>query len=137
MSRRAYALTTVAALAILVGAPAAAWGITVAFSGVKGQGDAIVERNSSENWTAAQARFEDLYAGIQSADAKIGAAAEVLEAHPDDRTYQQTYSGLVSGCLTLVGDYNAEARKFLSQDFRAADLPIEIDPHNPRTDCHE
>lgn len=112
--------------------------VSVAVSGPKGVGDAIIKKNSAENWTAAQARFEDLYAGIKAADAKITlAAANVEAAVPDAKTAQQTYSGIVSGCLDLVGDYNAEARKFLAADFRASDLPSEIDGFDPTTDCKE
>ena len=46
------------------------WGgfaLKVALSGPKGVGDAIIQKNSAENWTKAQAEFENLYAGIQSA----------------------------------------------------------------------
>lgn len=112
--------------------------VAVAVSGPKGVGDAIIKKNSAENWTAAQARFEDLYAGIEAADAKIAlAAANVEAAVPDAKTAQQTYTGLVSGCLDLVGDYNADARKFLAEDFRASDLPAQIDGLNPTTDCKE
>lgn len=113
------------------------WGVGVAVSGPKGQGDAIKAKNSSANWTAAQARFEDLYAGIQAADKKAENAASILAKSPQDRTYQQTYSGIVSGCTDLVAQYNAESRKFLAADFKSADLPYQIDQTDPAFDCKE
>lgn len=116
------------------------WGgfaLKVALSGPKGVGDAIIQKNSAENWTAAQAEFEDLYAGIQSQDKKLNAAAAVLAKAPTDKTYQQTYSGIQSGCTELVADYNAKARKFLAADFKAADLPDQIDETDPLFDCKE
>ena len=116
---------------------AAGWGLSVLTSGPKGAGDAIAQKNSAANWTAAQARFEDLYAGVEAADRKIGLAAAGLAANPDDKTSQQTYAGVVSGCIDLVGDYNADARKYLAADFKAADLPDQITDIDPSTDCKE
>jgi hypothetical protein len=135
------ALKTIAigllALLAIFAISAAAWAISVAVSGPKGQGDAIKTKNSSQNWTTAQARFEDLYAGIQAADKKAENAAAVLAKNPQDKTYQQTYSGIVSGCTDLVAHYNAESRKFLAADFKSADLPYQIDQTDPAFDCKE
>lgn len=114
---------------------AAIWGIGVAFSPVKGQGEAYKTKNSSENWTKAQGKFEDLYADIQAADKKAKLATDALAANPTDLTLQQTHSGLVSGCLNLIADYNAESRKYLAADFKAADLPHQIDETDRSTDC--
>lgn len=113
------------------------WGINVATSGIRGQGDAIATRNSSENWTEAQATFEDLYAEIEATDRKVAIAREAWDGDPDDRTLRDTYFGTRTVCQSMVGDYNAEARKFLSEDFRAVDLPAQIDLTNPLTDCQE
>lgn len=133
---KAIAIGLLAVLGIfLIGA--VTWGIGVAVSGPKGQGDAIKTKNSSQNWTAAQARFEDLYAGIQAADKKAANAAAVLAKSPQDKTYQQTYSGIVSGCTDLVAQYNAESRKFLAADFKSADLPYQIDQTDPAFNCKE
>lgn len=119
----------------------AVWGLTVAFSGIRGEGDAIIENNSAENWTSAQARFEQNYAEIKSTDVKIDNAHAMWQADPDDKTLQQTYSGLVSYCLSVVADYNADARSFLSEDWRSADLPQQIETQgqfaDPTTDCKE
>lgn len=113
------------------------WAITVATSQVRGQGDAIIEENSAENWTAAQARFEELYADIIATDRKIDVAYLALQEDPEDPTLKTNYTGTVNYCLTIVGEYNAEARKFLSEDFRAADLPEQINNNDPDTDCKE
>lgn len=113
------------------------WGVGVATSGVKGQGDAISQKNSAANWTAAQARFEDLYAGIQAKDQQIGVLYADKVANPKDMTAQQTYTGIVSACLKSVSEYNADSRKFLAADFKAADLPTEINTTDTRFDCKE
>lgn len=122
-------------IVLLIGA--AIWGIGVAVSGPKGQGDAIRQNNSAENWTAKQALFEDLYADIEASDRKIDAAAQALKADPEDKTLQANYSGIVNHCISVVGNYNAEARKFLSEDWRSIDLPDQISNNDPSTDCKE
>lgn len=111
------------------------WAVSVAASGPKGVGDAIKTKNSSENWTAAQAKFEKLYAGIQAADQKTELSAQRLAASPNDLTLQQQHAGIQSGCISLVADYNAESRKFLSEDFKATDLPYQIDTTSHAFDC--
>lgn len=115
----------------------AVWGLTVALSGPRGQGDAIIEKNSAENWVAAQKEFEDRYQEILASDRRIDTAFAAKTASPDDRTVEQNFYGTVSYCQTIVGEYNALARSFLSEDFRAADLPSEISNTNPSTDCKE
>lgn len=129
--------TLIAFLIALVLVPLAAWGITVATAGIKGQGDAHIVKSSASNWTKAQARFEELYADIEATDRKITVAAEAKAADPTDKTAADTYLGTVNVCIGLVGDYNAEARKYLSEEFRSADLPARIDTRNPATDCKE
>ena len=111
------------------------WAFTVAASDPKGRGDAIKEKNSSTNRIAAQQRFEDLYADIQATDAKLGPAKLALDANPDSQIKQTEFTGLSNYCLDVVGDYNAEARKYLAKDFRAFDLPAQIDTQLPATDC--
>lgn len=124
-------------VAVALAVAAAIWGVTVATSGVRGQGDAIVQKNSAANWVAAQARFEQDYQDILATDQKIVAAHTALQADPTDRTLQTNYSGLTSYCLSKAAGYNADARSYLSQDFRAADLPAQIDPNLSATDCKE
>jgi hypothetical protein len=134
---RFVAIWIIAGTVIVALIGAAWWGIGVATSGVRGQGDGIVKNNSAQNWTAAQAKFEDLYADIVATDRKVTIAAQAKAANPDDRTAADTYLGTVNICVSLVGDYNAEARKFLAADWRAPDLPHQIDDLDPTTDCKE
>jgi hypothetical protein len=105
---------------------------TAAFRGETG---AIERRESAENRVAAQERFEDLYAEIVATDRKLAPAEEALEADPDSQVRRTEFTGLTNYCLDVVGDYNAEARKYTAADFRAADLPAEIDGTDPATDC--
>lgn len=110
------------------------WGIGVATSGVKGQGDAIKINNSAENWTAKQAFFEDKYQAAITADAKIALFQKAVDANPKDRTAQDNLTGITSQCMNYVAEYNAESNKFLSQDWKSADLPTKLGL-TPNTDC--
>lgn len=111
-------LAVLTALGWLTGVVAAPW---------HGKGEAAKDKYSAENWTAAQARFEDLYAEIDITVPKITLAKQAADADPADKTAAQTLQGLQSYCLSVVGDYNADARKYLAEDFRSADLPEHID----------
>lgn len=113
------------------------WALSVAASGPKGQGDGVIENNSSENWIAAQARFEDLHEGILASDRKIQVAYDDLLTDPDNATLKTNYSSMRNLCINNVGHYNAESRKFLSEDWKSAGLPDRIDNTNPKTDCKE
>lgn len=103
------------------------WGLKVATSGIHGQGEGIVERNSAENWLDAQARFEENFAEYESTLIRLDVAYSAHLASPDDKTLHQTYLGTVGYCTNLVADYNADARNFLREDFRASDLPASLD----------
>lgn len=103
------------------------WWLNVATSEVRGQGDGVIQRNSAENWIDAQARFEENYAEYESTLVRLDVAYAAHAATPDDKTLQQTYLGTVGYCTTLVADYNADARNFLREDFRASDLPASLD----------
>lgn len=116
---------------------AALWAFNVATSGVKGQGDAQRQKNSAENWTKQQAEFERMYASIKAQDKNITIAAKEAKANPDDATKQINYSGLIRNCNDTVANYNAMARSYLAEQFRAADLPAQIDETDPATDCKE
>jgi len=119
---------------LIIAIPLAVWGFRVATSDIKGQGDSIIKKNSATNRISAQERFEDLYADIKASDAKIGPAKQAVKVDPS--TVNTTnLTGLVNYCLDVVGDYNAEARKYTSADFRAIDLPAEISSMDPATDC--
>lgn len=135
MKTKNIVLLSLASLLGLVLISWAGWAISVAVSGPKGQGDAIKNKNSSANWTAAQARFEELYAAVQSADEKTELAAARLKTNPTDVTLGQQHAGVQSGCVSLAAEYNAESRKFLAADFKSADLPYQIDRTDPAFDC--
>ena len=124
----------VALLVALLGL--AGWGVKVALSDVKGRGDQIVQKNSGTNRIAAQERFEQLYAEIKAADQKLDVYAAAVKADPTYVT-RQNFTGAQTYCLSVVADYNAEARKYTARDFRAIDLPEQIDTFNPTTDCKE
>lgn len=129
-ARRAGALAlrwtlVIIAAGVVIGA--GLWALNVATSSVRGAGDGVVERNSADNWLEAQARFEENYADYESTLVRIDVAYAAHVAAPDDKTLQQTYLGTVSYCTTLVADYNADARNFLREDFRASDLPASLD----------
>lgn len=136
MTGKAKALLIAFIVAVVL-APLGAWGFTVATAGIKGQGDAHIKKSSAANWTAAQARFEDIYADIVATDRKLTVAAAQKAADPGDKTAADTYLGTVNYCITAVGEYNAEARKYMAADFRAADLPAQIDNYDRATDCKE
>lgn len=122
----------VGSIALILGLTLGVWALTVAFSPAQGAGDAYRQKNSAANWTAAQARFEDEYADIVATDRKITLS---VPDEDSDRTAKDTYKGLQSYCISVVADYNADARKYLASDFRSADLPAQIDNSNPETDC--
>jgi hypothetical protein len=113
----------------------AAWGVKVALSDTKGRGDSVRIKNSAPNRIAAQERFEQLYAEIQRSDASLDVLAPAAKAGGQAERTQ--FTGAVTYCLSVVADYNAEARKYRSQDFRAIDLPAQIDTTNPAFDCKE
>lgn len=111
------------------------WLTSVLTSDLKGQGDAEKIKNSAPNRIQAQEKFEDLYAEIRAADVNIGLADERAAAAPADNKLATELAGLRQYCNTLVGRYNAEARKFRSEQFRAIDLPAKIDDTDRLTDC--
>jgi hypothetical protein len=115
----------------------AAWGFKVATSDVKGRGDAAVQKNSADNRIAAQQTFEDLIADIKASDRKLDPAAADKKTNPGNDTYSVNYAGLLAHCLDSVGLYNADARKYTAAQFRASDLPAQIDATDPATDCKE
>ncbi|URP22268.1 membrane protein [Microbacterium phage Big4] len=104
------------------------WGLTVATSGIKGQGDGIIENNSSENWIKQQAKFEELHAEYESTLVRIDQFKTIADANPNDAIAQTNYNGQISHCTDVVADYNAATRSFLSEDWKSIDLPATLDP---------
>jgi hypothetical protein len=115
----------------------AVWGFRVVTSDIKGQGNAVIIKNDAVNRIAQQERFEQLYADVKAADLKIGTAAAAVALNPLDKTAQQTYTGTINFCIQVSADYDALARKYSAEDFKAVDLPDQIDRLDPSTDCKE
>lgn len=115
----------------------ASWGFAVVTSGFFGSGNAIIKKNTANNRIAAQERFEQLYQDIKAADRRITQAKAASEAKPKDKTLLTNYTGTVNFCYQLVADYNANSRKYTQEDFRAIDLPYQIDSYDQTTDCKE
>jgi len=113
------------------------WAFRVLTSDVKGRGDATLQKNAGSNRIAAQERFESLYADIIAADQKIDVFAQAAIADPSNDIAQANLFGTMAYCVQVRNDYNAEARKYSAEQFRAADLPYAIDITDPTTDCKE
>ena len=124
-----------AAVAAVIGL--GVWGFRVISSDIRGQGNAIIQKNEATNRIAQQERFEQLYADVKAADLKIGTAAAAVAASPLDKTAQQTYTGTINFCIQVSADYDALARKYGAEDFRSVDLPEQIDRFDSSTDCKE
>lgn len=118
-------LASLLGLAVIFGG---IYAIRVAIAPVTGAGDAYIEQQSAENWTAAQARFESYFQEIEATQGNIKIARDALAADPENPTLRTNLSGVLAHCNNTVADYNAEARSYLSEEFRAADLPAQIDP---------
>ncbi len=116
---------TLLIIAGLIGA--GIWGLTVATSGVKGQGDGIIRNNSADNWIKQQGKFEELHAEYESTLFRIGEFKKVADENPNDAVSQTNYQGQVSHCSDVVAEYNAATRSFLSQDWKSIDLPATLD----------
>jgi hypothetical protein len=128
----AISLVTVASIILLT---VGVFVLRVVLSDPVGEGNAIIQKNSANNRIAAQERFESLYQEVVSSDQKITAAQQALDLTPDDKTLKQNLNGIINYCISVRAEYNAEARKFSSEDFRSADLPYQIDEFSFRTDC--
>lgn len=123
---------------VLVGLlTAGIWFFNVETSNLRGAGNAEIAKNEAGNRIRAQEGFEKYYQGIVSADASINITADALKADPESLKIETELRGQKQACVKLVGEYNAKARSFSQADFRAADLPFEIETTNPQTDCKE
>jgi hypothetical protein len=113
------------------------WAVQVAASGVKGAGDVRRQTNSGTNRIAAQEHFEALYGQIKAYDQQLDQAAADKKDNPGDRYFAVNYSGLVKQCLDARNQYNADANKVTQSKWLTSDLPYQIDPTSPDTDCKE
>jgi len=113
------------------------WVVRVESSDIKGAGDAEIIKNEAKNRIRAQEGFEDKYAAIVTADKNLTLTAEALAEEPGSLKLNTELTGQKMICNDAVGRYNADARKFSKEDFKAADLPDQIDGTDPATDCKE
>lgn len=120
----------VAIIAFILLIIAVIWVITVLLAPVKGEGEKRIIKHDANNMIAAQERFEDLYQDILATDRKITVAKEA-----EGDTAADNLQGLQAYCLSIVGEYNAAARKYTKGDFKSVDLPDKIDNSNPEVDC--
>lgn len=96
------------------------FGIHVATAGLIGRGEARIRIESGTNRIEKQELFETLWADVRKYDAQIK-AVDVTAPHGPENL-----NGLKLICISTVEQYNAEARKVSSEQFRAADLPASI-----------
>jgi hypothetical protein len=120
---------------------AGVWAIGVATSGVAGQGNAISQKNSSENWTQQQGRFQQLFVYVRQADEQLTNDTQSLndfyKQYPNYKGNGQAVDPVLDNLNTLVNavkadkatcqgnqnDYEALGNTFLAQDFRDHGLP--------------
>ena len=130
------AFIVVAILGFWLALASAVWGLKVATAGIYGRGEAHRQIESGNNRIEKQELFEGLYADIRAYDDQIQVAAETNTKSPTERN-AQNLQGLKLVCIDATNDYNAEARKVSSEQFRASDLPPQIDSFDPDFDCKE
>jgi nitrate/nitrite-specific signal transduction histidine kinase len=125
-----------AAIVFILVVIAVLWFAGVFTSDVRGAGDAHKTNQSGSNRIAKQEMFEQLYQDIQAADQRVTLYAQ---AKADDPSYTNkvNFTGAVTQCQQLVANYNAEARKYSSQDWRDNKLPSSIDQSDEKFDCKE
>lgn len=126
------------AIAVVIGVILLTWAafaVSVALSGPKGVGDAIKTKNSASNWTAAQKEFEKRYEEVKTLDRQIAVHTKALESDPKNVILQTNVTGVTSGCMGAVADYNADSRSYLMEEFKSVDLPYQINDSLPATDC--
>ena len=124
-------------LALVAAAGAGVWFVRVITSDTRGAGNAEIIKNEASNRIRAQEGFEDKFAAIVTADKNLTLTADALKSKPDDAKLNTELTGQKMICNDLVGQYNAAARKFTQEEFRAADLPRVIEETNPETNCKE
>lgn len=98
------------------------WAFGVFTADVKGRGELVKTNKSAVNRIQKQEMFEQLFADINGYKAKIAVARGAYHQNPTD-TNQTNLVGVQQQCIDTVQQYNAEARKVTSRDWRSADLP--------------
>lgn len=122
---------------------AAVLGINVATAGIVGKANVHIQNQSAGNRIVQQAGFETAWADVRKYDqqvkdaavaladwdkANVGKADNAVGTLAAQRMYlASVVTGLKQQCQTTVENYNADARKTLAMDWRAADLPSQIE----------
>ena len=96
---------------------------TVLLAPAKGAGGVIIKNNSAENRIEKQEEFEKLFAKVNFNKDLVAQYKGTVESDPTDAKAKQNLEGAKSACNASVAQYNAEARKVTSMDWKAADLP--------------
>ena len=112
------------------------WATGVVFAGPKGAGDAYKTNQSGTNRIAKQEWFQQTYEDIQVADQNVDLMFDAMIADPSYAN-KTNYTATRAQCNQLVGNYDAEARKYTSQQWRDNTLPNTIDQDDPKFDCKE
>jgi hypothetical protein len=116
------------------------FGFRVATAGIVGKGEAEIRIESANNRIEKQELFEILYADVRAYDDQINVTFDTLSSVTDDEDidfYRQILNGQKNQCIDATNQYNAEARKISSEQFRDSELPYQIDSLNPDFDCEE
>lgn len=135
---------TLAVVGCVLLVSAIVWGVTVVVSGIKGQGDSVKTKNSSDNFLSAQAGFvrdnEEFTADLLKIRDAKQAVASFEATHPtsngtlydpnaeQDQNLHTTLTGLTQSCQSVAADYNTRSQSYLSQDFKNAALSERLDP---------
>lgn len=123
---------------------AGVWVLYVVTAPIRGTGDAYAQRSSAGNWITAQKQFQSDVKTFEARKVQIADASRALTAwragpHPADgiaaytdaehgRNLEVTLTGLTTGCQNIAAGYNTDSRAYLSQQFKDADLPDQLDP---------
>lgn len=122
-------LATLGVVAII----AIVWVLSVAGSGVQGEGNKHRIKNDATNQIQQSEGFEEDYQDFKAFPAKIKVAKSAADAAlkttdtTDDTIRAADLTGITQACIDLAHDYNARARKYTAKDFRASDLPDHLD----------
>lgn len=119
------------------------WGISVATSDIKGQGDAQMQINSGTNRIGQYTHFWTLDKDIRSQAQNAATAKQQLDdfnkAMPiskdepfnisEQRTsLQNNYNGPLQLCRANVAQYNNDSKAYTSAKFKDSQLPWSYDP---------
>lgn len=115
------------------------WGVSVATSDVRGQGNAVQIQNDAQNRMQSAKEFTELYGKVQLRDKQIDTETEALaEAQGQEQDldfYRENLRGAVRSCESAVEQYNALSGNPQKAPWRPSHLPERIDQSDPAFDC--